>query len=138
MKHAIHNHQVTYRSEGLNIKWEYFKKLHPAIRIIRELGKHMEQEFNTLARGKSHGTPKKDADVKLLELMYQAANVHDYTPGRKLMGSKRDKVQDVVVKGVVKLQSGPTLKHWHFGRSFPQALDEVWTVVSNNEGDSES
>lgn len=138
MKHAIHNHQVTYRSEGPNIKWEYFKKLHPAIRIIRELGKHMEQEFNTLARGKSHGTLKKDADVKLLESMYRAANVHDYTPGCKLMGSKRDKVQDVVVKGVVKLQSGPTLKHWHFGRSFPRALDEVWTVVSNNEGDSES
>ena len=98
----------------------------------------MEQEFNTLTQGKSHGTLKKDADVKLLESMYRAAKVHNYIPRHKLIGSKRDKVQDVVVKGAVKLQSGPTLKHCHFGQSFPQALDEVWTVVSHDEGDSES
>ena len=95
----------------------------------------MKQEFNTLARGKSHGIPKKDADVKLLESTYWAANVHVYTPGRKLIGSKRDRVQDVVTKGVVKLHTAPTLKRWHFGRSFPRALDEVWTVVSDDEGD---
>jgi len=98
----------------------------------------MEKEFNTLARGKSHGIPKKDADVKLLESTYRASNVHEYRPGRKLVGSKRDRVQDVLTKGVVKLHSGPTLKRWHFGRSFPRALDEVWTVVSDDEGDSES
>jgi hypothetical protein len=62
---------VTYRSEGSNVQWEYFKKLHPTIRIIQELGKHMEREFNTLTRGKKHGVPKKEADIKLLEATCQ-------------------------------------------------------------------
>ncbi|KAL4075287.1 hypothetical protein V8B97DRAFT_2022281 [Scleroderma yunnanense] len=106
---------VTYRSEGSNIQWEYFKKLHPVICLICELGKHIEQEFNTQTCRKHHSTPSKDADVKLLKSAYQSSNTHSYLPDCKLKGSKRDKVQDIVTKGLEKLHTGQTLWHWNFG-----------------------
>ncbi|KAH9474970.1 hypothetical protein JR316_0012069 [Psilocybe cubensis] len=51
-EHNIKDMKVTYRSEGPNIKWEYFKKLHPAIHIIRLVTDHIEKEFGTLARAR--------------------------------------------------------------------------------------
>ena len=91
----------------------------------------MEQEFNTQTRGKRHSTPRKDADVKLLESAYQASNIHGYLPGHKLKGSKRDRVQDTVTKGVEKLHTGQTLQCWNFGRNFPRSLDEIWEIVND-------
>ncbi|KAL4065142.1 hypothetical protein J3A83DRAFT_4360456 [Scleroderma citrinum] len=114
-EHNIKDIKVTYRSEGSNIQWEYFKKLHPVICLICELGKHMEQEFNTQTCRKHHSTPSKDADVKLLKSAYQSSNTHSYLPDCKLKGSKRDKVQDIVTKGLEKLHTGQTLWHWNFG-----------------------
>ncbi|KAJ7474945.1 hypothetical protein FB451DRAFT_1465243 [Mycena latifolia] len=37
--------KVTYRSEGPNIDWDYLKKLHTAIHVIRAVNSHMEYEF---------------------------------------------------------------------------------------------
>ncbi|KAL4066538.1 hypothetical protein J3A83DRAFT_4359970 [Scleroderma citrinum] len=91
-EHNIKNIKVTYRSEGPNIQWEYFKKLHSAIHLICELGKHMEQEFNT-----------------------QTCRKHHSTPSCKLKDSKRDKVQEIITKGLEKLHTGQTLQHWNFG-----------------------
>ncbi|KAJ7437506.1 hypothetical protein FB451DRAFT_1451536 [Mycena latifolia] len=44
--------KVTYRSEGPNIDWDYLKKLHPAIHVIRAVNSHMEYEFKTRVRGR--------------------------------------------------------------------------------------
>ncbi|KIJ10153.1 hypothetical protein PAXINDRAFT_164295 [Paxillus involutus ATCC 200175] len=111
-EHNIKDIKVTYKSEGPNIKWEYFKKLHPAIHVICKLGKHMEKEFNTLTRGKKHGVPKKDTDVMLLESSYREARLHEKIPGHKLKGLKRDKVVDVLTKGAVKLHTGHSIDRW--------------------------
>ncbi|KAJ7199866.1 hypothetical protein GGX14DRAFT_401147 [Mycena pura] len=46
--------KVTYRSEGPKIDWEYLKKLHPAIHVIRAVNAHMETEFKTRVRGSKH------------------------------------------------------------------------------------
>ena len=57
--------KVTYRSEGPNIKWPYLKKLHPAIHVIRALTLHIEEEFNTLSRGKKGvGLARKSAGLR--------------------------------------------------------------------------
>ena len=127
---------MTYRSEGPNVQWEYFKKLHPAIRIIRELGKHMEKEFNTLTRGKKHGVPKKEMDIKLLEATYQEVKLHDYIAGRQLQGSKRDRVPDLVTKGAVKLHSGHSVERWRKGCTFAQSHKEDYEIFSDTEENS--
>ncbi|KAF8833153.1 hypothetical protein BDN67DRAFT_917538, partial [Paxillus ammoniavirescens] len=132
-EHNIKDIKVTYKSEGPNIKWEYFKKLHPAIRVIRELSKHMEKEFNTLTRGKKHGVPKKDRDVMLLESSYREARLHEKIAGRKLKGSKRDKVVDVLTKGAVKLHTGRSIDRWAQGRSFRRSHEEDWELFSDTD-----
>ncbi|KAF9231490.1 hypothetical protein BU15DRAFT_90901 [Melanogaster broomeanus] len=126
---------VTYKSEGPNIQWEYFKKLHPALRVIRQLGKHMEKEFNTLTRGMKHGVPSKDADIKLLQSSYHAAKVHEDIPGRKGVGSKHDRVVDIISKGAIKLQTSRTIQRWQEGRNFRRSHEEDWEDISNDESD---
>ena len=69
-EHNIKDIKVTYRSEGPNVKWEYLKKLHPAIHIIRAVTEHVEREFGTKARGQSHNVPPKEKDVQLLQNSY--------------------------------------------------------------------
>jgi hypothetical protein len=48
-EHNIKDIKVTYHSEGPKIKWEYLKKLHPVIPVIREITHHMEVQISTLA-----------------------------------------------------------------------------------------
>lgn len=115
---------MTYRSEGPNIHWEYLKKLHPAVRIIRALAMHMEKEFGTLTRGKKHTVPQKEFDVcKLLE-SYLAAGIHKYEPGRNV--SKGDKAEDYATKGCLELQKGKILEKWVEGRSFLRSTTQDW------------
>ncbi|KAH7921722.1 hypothetical protein BV22DRAFT_1107053 [Leucogyrophana mollusca] len=120
-EHNIKDIKVTYKSEGPNIKWDYLKKLHPAIRVIRELSKHLEQEFKTLTCGKHHGTPKKDAN-----------------PGRKHKGSAKDKAANYTTKGFVKLQDGHAMDQWNYNRNFARLRMEDWTIFSDDEEDNGS
>ncbi|KAJ7149090.1 hypothetical protein C8R46DRAFT_1198892 [Mycena filopes] len=65
--------KVTYRSEGPNIDWEYLKKLHPAIHVIRAVNDHMEFEFKTKVRGRKHTIPRKELDLQELQKWYRAS-----------------------------------------------------------------
>ncbi|KIJ06461.1 hypothetical protein PAXINDRAFT_182682 [Paxillus involutus ATCC 200175] len=134
-EHNIKDIKVTYKSEGPNIQWEYFKKLHPALRVIRQLGKHMENEFNTVTCGMKHGVPKKDADIILLQSSYYAAKVHEDIPGRQRVGSKHDKVVDIISKGAIKLQTSCTIQRWQAARNFRRSHEEDWEDISNGNGD---
>ena len=78
----------------------------------------MEKEFNTQTRGKKHGVPKKETDIKLLEATYQEAELHDYITGRQLQGSKQDRVPDLIMTGAVKLHSGHSMERWKKGHTF--------------------
>ncbi|KAJ7591737.1 hypothetical protein C8J56DRAFT_1046070 [Mycena floridula] len=81
-EHNIKDIKVTYRSEGPNIKWDYLRKLHPAIPVIKALSVFIEKVFGSLSRGKKHTTPQKDIDVKKLRENFQASTFHKFTPGR--------------------------------------------------------
>ncbi|PBK71762.1 hypothetical protein ARMSODRAFT_1016752 [Armillaria solidipes] len=123
---------VTYRSDGPNIKWEYLKKLHPAIPIIHSLSEHMEKQFRTLTRGKWHTIPKKEKDVQKLEKLFQDSKYHTFMPGRKLKAGK-DKAKDFIAKGVLKLWEGNTLSNWMNNQTFECSTEEDWEDVESGD-----
>ncbi|KII86509.1 hypothetical protein PLICRDRAFT_114722 [Plicaturopsis crispa FD-325 SS-3] len=108
-----------------NIDWAYLKKMHPAVRIIRALSQHMEQDFGTLNRGNKHGIPKKDRDVRKLQDSYLASRTHEtYPNGRKAKSENR--ALDVVNVGCISLQNGDKMKEWISGRSFRRSMQQKW------------
>ncbi|PPR00408.1 hypothetical protein CVT26_009693 [Gymnopilus dilepis] len=126
--------KVTYRSEGPNIKWEYLRKLHPAIHTIREVAGHIEQEFGTLTRGKKHTIPSKELDVMKLQQNYQESGYHRFEPGRK--GTKDTIAADITTEGAIKFMSGHTIKQWKDRRTFSRGKAERWPEASE-ESDEE-
>ncbi|KAK6993269.1 hypothetical protein R3P38DRAFT_2800995 [Favolaschia claudopus] len=119
---------VTYRSEGPNIDWDYLKKLHPAIHVIRAVNSHMESEFKTRIRGRRYTVPKKEQDIRELQQWYRASDVHKFKPGRKISntGKSKDKPVDVPGKGGIAIQTGKTLQRWVEIRSVERAINEDW------------
>ncbi|KAL1751433.1 hypothetical protein FB107DRAFT_222078, partial [Schizophyllum commune] len=126
-EHNIKDIKVTYRSEGPSIDWDFLKRMHPAIPVIRELSKHMEEEFRTTSRGLKHTVPKKDADVKMLQDMYETAHIHEMTPGRVVRA--QDAAPDFVKDGVATLPS--TLKQWSENRDYERRTEDDWEVRSD-------
>lgn len=124
-EHNIKDIKVTYRSEGPNIKWEYLKKLHPAINVIRAVADHIEKEFGTYTRGKKHSVPKKAQDVQKLHDSYKASTYHTFTRSRKIK-KKGDKAEDYTLKGMLKLHKGKVLKKWVKLRGFERSERESW------------
>lgn len=124
-EHNIKDIKVTYRSEGPNIQWEYFKKLHPAIHIIRMVADHVEKQFGTVSRGKKHTTPSRELDISVLQRSYQESTYHIYHQGRKIE-KKEDRAEDFVSKGVAKLHTGKPLERWNYLRSFERSKTEIW------------
>ncbi|KAK7007604.1 hypothetical protein R3P38DRAFT_2644943 [Favolaschia claudopus] len=121
--------KVTYRSEGPSIDWDYLKKLHPAIHVIRAVNKHMESEFKTQIRGKKHTVPKKEQDIRELQQWYRASDVHKYKPGRKIptaLKKNPDLPKDVLSWGGIALQTGKTSQRWIEARSVDRATSEDW------------
>jgi len=53
-EHNVKGNKVTYCSEAQVSKWEYIKKLHPAIYIIYTITEHIERKFGTKAQGQLH------------------------------------------------------------------------------------
>ncbi|KAF8064098.1 hypothetical protein FPV67DRAFT_1420267 [Lyophyllum atratum] len=124
-EHNIKDIKVTYRSEGPNIKWEYLKKLHPAIHVIRAVTAHIETEFGTLTRGKKHTVPKREKDVSGLHKSYRTSGYHTKClTGRKIR--KEDKAEDLILEGSLKVQRGTVLKKWVDGRTFKRSKVERW------------
>ncbi|KAK7035586.1 hypothetical protein R3P38DRAFT_2771214 [Favolaschia claudopus] len=130
--------KVTYRSEGPNVDWDYLKKLHPAIHVIRAVNSHMESEFKTRIRGRKHTVPKKEQDVRELQQWYRASDVHRFKPGRKISntGKSKDKPVDVPGKGGIAMQTGKTLQRWVEIRSVERAINEDWDdLMSESDSD---
>ena len=135
-EHNIEDIKVMYRSEGPNINWGYLKKLHPAIHVIWTLTLHIEQEFGTLAWGKKHSTPKKDANVEKLQKVYKVSDYHRYQCGRTI-NSKKDQAADYVTKGCLKLQQEKILEKWQELRSYKRVTTEHWNSLLDNEDSNE-
>ncbi|KAJ7718343.1 hypothetical protein B0H16DRAFT_1740112 [Mycena metata] len=126
--------KVTYRSEGPNIDWEYLKKLHPAIHVIRAVNDHMEYEFKTKVRGHKHTVPKKELDLQELQKWYRASDVHTFEPGRKIK-YQRDQPTDTVSQGGIALQTGETRANWIETRTVERATTQNWDPVVDSDSD---
>ncbi|KAK7043415.1 hypothetical protein R3P38DRAFT_3440329 [Favolaschia claudopus] len=122
--------KVTHRSEGPNIDWNYLKKLHPAIHVIRSVSSHMETEFKTRVRGWRHTIPKREADIQELQKWYRASNTHKFILNRKMPDG--DRPTDFVTKGMNALQTGKTLESWIEGRSIERATHQDWDSHSDD------
>ncbi|KAK7036826.1 hypothetical protein R3P38DRAFT_3480578 [Favolaschia claudopus] len=121
------NSQVTHRSEGPNIDWDYLKKLHPAIHVIRSVTSHMETEFKTRVRGWRHTIPKREIDIQGLQKWYRASRTHKFVANRKMPAkSDGDRPTEFVTKGFTALQTGKTLENWIEGRTVEQATHQDW------------
>jgi hypothetical protein len=137
-EHNIKDIKVTYCSEGPNIIWEYLKKLHPAIHLIRAVANHIEQEFGTYTRGKRHTIPSKDRDikVKVLQESYHRAEYNKLSSGQKI-GDKKDRAEDFMKNGFIKLHKGDLLAQWVDQWSFEHSTEQKWdseTSVSYDDG----
>ncbi|KAF6752011.1 hypothetical protein DFP72DRAFT_1070712 [Ephemerocybe angulata] len=122
-EHNIRDIKVTYRSQGPNIQWEYLKKLHPAIHIIRRVTTYIENEFKTIVRGAKHTVPKAELDIKKLQSVYHETGFHSYAKGRKIT-VETDRAEDYVTEGVMKLNQGKVLEKWREGRSYERSTRE--------------
>lgn len=135
-EHNIKDIKVTYRSEGPNVKWEYLKKLHPAIYVIRAVTEHIEREFGTKARGQSHTVPSKEKDVDLLQNSYQEAGYHKFSNGRKIARDK-DKAKDYTTRGYTHLHTGKVMERWRGLRTFERSRTERWGNEHGSDSESE-
>ncbi|KAF8812627.1 hypothetical protein BYT27DRAFT_7220796 [Phlegmacium glaucopus] len=128
--------KVTYRSEGPNIKWEFSKKLHPAIHAIRNVSKHIENEFGTDTRGTKHTVPKRELDVKRLQQSYHAAGYHNFSVGHGI-DRHGDKATDYTLIGGLKLGTGQVISWWKNLRSFERETTEEWEGILPGENESD-
>ncbi|KAK0451960.1 uncharacterized protein EV420DRAFT_1621740 [Desarmillaria tabescens] len=110
-EYNIKDINVTYHSEGPNIKWDYLKKLHPAIPVIWSLSEHIEKQFGTLTRGKKHTIPKKKKDVETLTKLFWDSKYHDFKARQKLQADK-NKARDYIGDGITKLWDGQAMANW--------------------------
>lgn len=135
-EHNIKDIKVTYRSEGPNIKWDYFKKLHPAIPTIRVVTEHVEKEFGTSTRGTSHTTPKRDKDVATARSSYRESTYHKDTKGRTIKNDG-DRAEDYKMMGLQKVHVGDYITNWGDQRTFKRSRAERWGDDDSDDGTSE-
>ncbi|KAJ7917324.1 hypothetical protein B0H13DRAFT_1608482 [Mycena leptocephala] len=125
--------------KGPNIDWEYLKKLHPAIHVIRAVNQYMEFEFKTRVRGQKHTVPKKELDLQELQKWYRASNVHAFKPGRHIKSkdkSSPDTPKDTLSKGGAALQTGKTLDRWIETRTVDRSTMENWDLFDDSDDEN--
>ena len=115
---------------GPGATMEYMQKVSPAIPTLRKVQRHMEQQFQTVARGARHGVPDKEADVATLAAQYAKSELHTYKPGRKIKGGS-DKATDVITAGANNLERLQTINDWFARRSHERSTTEEWNGEDN-------
>ncbi|KAJ6601733.1 hypothetical protein DFH09DRAFT_969288 [Mycena vulgaris] len=130
-EHNIKDIKVTHRSQGPNVDWEYLKKLHPSIHVIRAVSTFMEEEFGTATRGKKHTVPKKELDILELQKWYRDSPVHKFTPKRTI-DNKKDRPKDYLALGQQALLTKDRMQRWKDNRYFPRATTQDWENFSDD------
>ncbi|KAJ7621616.1 hypothetical protein DFH06DRAFT_1233093 [Mycena polygramma] len=136
-EHNIKDIKVTHRSQGPKVDWEYLKKLHPSIHVIRAVSMFMESEFNTASRGKKHTVPKKELDIQSLQKWYRDSRVHKFTPRRRI-GIQKDQPKDYIALGQTALLTKNRMDRWKESRYFPRSTTEDWADFSDDSEDEAS
>jgi hypothetical protein len=94
----------------------------------------METEFQTRVRGWKHTVPKKEQDVKNLQIWYNSSKSHEFVAGRDIKSnSDSDRPKDTVTDGFIALQTSNALANWIEGRTIERATHQNW-----DSGDSDS
>ncbi|TFY59955.1 hypothetical protein EVJ58_g5445 [Rhodofomes roseus] len=124
MEAAIKDIKVTHRPQGPHIDWEYLKKLHPTIPVIKAISEHIEQQFGTWTRYKRHTSSHDQAGILLLQQAYLAGEVFSSRPGRQI-SLQADRASDFVNQGIPKLPT--TIGRWVLARTFPRSSSQIWT-----------
>ncbi|KAK7002145.1 hypothetical protein R3P38DRAFT_3609227 [Favolaschia claudopus] len=119
-EHNIKDIKVTYKPPGPRGGWDYMRILHPAIPTIRTNAEFIDQEFNTLTRGKKHTSPSKEKDIQAL--LGRLEDVHEFKPGRKL--DEEDKPEDYIAAGGQTWIFGETRENWRKKRNFKRSTEE--------------
>lgn len=136
-----HPIQVTYRSEGPNIDWQYLQKLHPAIHVIKTVNAHMETEMKTRVRGSSHTVPKKELDTKEMQKWYRASQAQATVNGHVLQRTAKKKSpdipRDVLAKGSMGIQTGKSLENWIETRLILRSTTQDWDTLDSSDSDEE-
>lgn len=128
-EHNVQDIKVTYRSEGPEVNWDYFHKLHPAIHTIKLVSNFIDNEFAT-SRGTSHTVPQREIDVITLQDSYAKSGYHQYTSGRVLKGKGRG-AKDYETHRITKIQTSKVLARWRHLRTFECSTEESWCEVGS-------
>lgn len=110
---------------GPGATMDYVKKVSPAIPTLRQVQRHMENQFKTCTRGARHGIPDKEQDVATLAAQYTKSQLHTYKAGRrvKVVG---DKAADFITAGLIGLEKSNTVTEWFTRRSHARSTVEDW------------
>ncbi len=114
--------QVTHRSQGPSIDWDYMERMHPAIPVIDAVAEHVENQFCTTTRGKKHTNPCDNKGIRLLKDAYLAAGIYDYKAARAL--DKENRAVDIMDRGMQRLEG--VISRWTDRRTFPRATAADW------------
>lgn len=111
---------------GPGATMEYLGKVSPAIPALRNVQRHMENQFQTIARGARHGIPEKEQDVATLAAQYSKSELHVHKPGRQLKGGSDNKASDYITIGADNLERLGTIENWFSRRSLERSTEEIW------------
>ncbi|KAF9537692.1 hypothetical protein CPC08DRAFT_808667 [Agrocybe pediades] len=76
--------KVNYRSLGPGATMEYMKKVSPIIPVLKNIQRHIENQFKTTSRGARHGSPDAERDIALLTAQYVKSKIYEEVPGREV------------------------------------------------------
>ncbi|KLO05451.1 hypothetical protein SCHPADRAFT_839364 [Schizopora paradoxa] len=129
-EHNIKDIKSTFRPDGPSNKWRQFREWGPAIAYLRRQNDSMEGFFSTRSRGRKHGIPSAEKDIKKLVDSYISSRVYDSIPKRAF--EEVDTARDLVTDGFVNMQLGTTIKKWAERRNFKRRTDEEYDLFEGN------
>lgn len=135
----VKDNKVTYRSFGPGARFDYIKKISPAIPTLRGVKEAIRNQFQTLlARGKRHGKPAKDDDVALLVKMYQMLDAHSAHQGGRILRNADDRLKDVSTLGVQEIFNSDTAQRWwQERRKVARASTDIWPHQVDTESEAQ-
>ena len=117
--------QHTFAATGPYAEWEFIGKTSASIPCQRKVKDHVEAEINHYLRGKSHTSPEKENDIRVLQESYRQSKIHRLKPGRKL-GSK-DTAPDYLKTGSEGTRLEKAMEKWVLNRVDKWPVEEDWT-----------
>jgi hypothetical protein len=91
----------------------------------RKVKDHVEAEINHYRRGKTHTSPEKENDIRVLQESYRQSKIHQLKLGRKL--TSKDTAPDYFKVGSEGTRLEKTMEKWALNRVDKWPVEEDWT-----------